>query len=306
MLYHSIQRSLIIATAFWVCAEALTAKASKSAKTQKPSPCTLSFDIYGNSQVFKPSKHIEVNDQCEYTATIMVDLVNANVPFPTNPPQDCTLESTTCNGVSCLLEVRNSFKLGKSFEDATGFNHIGIDWSPCGHPPLDKFGRPHYNLHIFRVTPEDRQDVCCVMDGPFVCAPLADQTYSNGKKFYVWGTDTDGNLANVPATFSGTTDTAVPGEASHAWDLGGAQDVADWDKPILIEGLYDGSVQFWEPMFPYEFVSGDAVQFYEEDVSYVSQTIDELPSYWSMRYDPVSKFTTLTMKGIAKNCHPEL
>jgi hypothetical protein len=67
-----------------------------------------------------------------------------------------------------------------------------------------------------------------------------------------------------------------------------------------------GTVQFWEPMMPYEFVSGDVSQFYEEHVSYVSQTIDELPSYWSMTYDPVTNFTTLVLKGNAKNCNPEL
>jgi hypothetical protein len=64
-----------------------------------------------------------------------------------------------------------------------------------------------------------------------------------------------------------------------------------------------GTVQFWEPMVPYEFVSGNVSRFYEESVSYVSQTIDELPSYWSMGYDPASNFTTLTLKGRSKNCH---
>jgi hypothetical protein len=144
------------------------------------------------------------------------------------------------------------------------------------------------------------------MEGPFVCAQLAEQTYSNGRKFFVWGMDSDGKIANVPATYSAPTDTAVPGEGSHAWDFNAAQNVADWDKPILIEGLYGGTIQFWEPMFPYEFVSGNAAQFFEQHVSYTSQTIDELPSYYSMKYDPASKFTTLTLKGKSKNCNPEL
>jgi hypothetical protein len=78
------------------------------------------------------------------------------------------------------------------------------------------------------------------MDGPFACASLDQQTYSNGRKFYVWGMDAEGAVANVPETFSTTLETAVPGEATHAWDLDAAQNVAEWDKPILIEGLYGG------------------------------------------------------------------
>ena len=32
----------------------------------------------------------------------------------------------------------------------------------------------------------------------------------------------------------------MPGEAVHAWDIGGAVDVSAWLEPLLIEGLYDG------------------------------------------------------------------
>lgn len=231
----TVQRVILLATTFWAPVDAM----SKAAKKQKE-PCSLPFDIYGKPEVFSPSNYIDVNNQCEYTATIKLNLADAGMPFPTNPPQDCDLASTACNGVSCLLEVRNVYRLGKKFEDSTGFNHIGIDWSPCGHPPLDKFGRPHYNIHIFRVTPEERQAACCVMDGPIICAQLAEQTYSNGRKFFVWGMDSDGKIANVPATYSAPTDTAVPGVGLHAYDANAAQNVADWDKPILIEGLYGG------------------------------------------------------------------
>ena len=38
---------------------------------------------------------------------------------------------------SCLYEVRNVYKLSKAFKKYTGFDHVGLDWSPCGHPPLD-------------------------------------------------------------------------------------------------------------------------------------------------------------------------
>lgn len=55
-------------------------------------------------------------------------------------------------------------------------------------------------------------------------------------------------------------------------------------------------------MFPVEFVTGSDATFYEEEVTYVSQTIDSLPSYWSMEYNPADGVTTLIMKGKAEKC----
>ena len=96
-------------------------------------------------------------------------------------------------------------------------------------------------MHIFRVSPEAREHVYCEeMPNPFICDFVAEQPNIEGRKFFVHGTDANGNLANVPSSFSAPLDTAVPGEGVHAWDVEGAVDVSVWDNPVLIEGLYDG------------------------------------------------------------------
>lgn len=97
----------------------------------------LDFDIYGDSSKFDPSDSITVDqDTCEYHAEVHINFVAADPPFPSGE-EDCTMESTACNGQSCLYEVRNVYKLSRAFKKYTGFNHVGLDWSPCGHPPLD-------------------------------------------------------------------------------------------------------------------------------------------------------------------------
>lgn len=115
------------------------------------------------------------------------------------------------------------------------------------------FGKPHWNLHIFRVSPEQRLNVRCVdgMDNPFICAfPNNDNPYQGlfdeqptpeGRAFYVWGKDANGDVANVPATFDEPID-AVPGEAIHIFDREASAPVADWFNPQLIMGLYDGKI----------------------------------------------------------------
>lgn len=63
-----------------------------------------------------------------------------------------------------------------------------------------------------------------------------------------------------------------------------------------------GGIQFWEPMFPVEFVTGDSEKMYESYETYVSQTIVSLPSYWSMTYNPETGVTTLVIEGKAQSC----
>lgn len=266
----------------------------------------LDFDIYGNADRFNPKHSVSVDkDLCEYSAEIKINAPRANLPFPPNSGS-CTLEDTSCEGQSCLVEQRNVYRFDEDFRKATGFNHVGIDWSPCGHPPLENFARPHLNFHIFRITPEERDSLTCDMLNPFICKfPPSDiQSSISGKKYFIVAKEAEsGLIANAPATHTYDLDSAVPGEGIHAWDHDATELTENWVKPLLVTGLYGADINFWEPMFPYEFVSGDSETFYEESPEYVSQTITTLPSYWSLRYDPETEETTLIMKGKAVSCN---
>ena len=80
----------------------------------------------------------------------------------------------------------------------------------------------------------------CDMDGPFICdADVTKQTAVEGRKYFVWGTDSNGDIANIPIESSAFINTAVPGEGIHTWDDSTGA-VADWVDPLLIVGLYDG------------------------------------------------------------------
>ena len=303
---------------FMMLHHSITAAATLLLCSIHKSTAQLGFDIYGDASRFNPSHSISVvnnntiedDSLCEYTAEIHFNAPKANLPFPPtmpgpNGPGSCNLDDSLCEGQSCLYEVRNLHRLNKSFREKTGFDHVGFDWSPCGHPPLEKFGRPHLNLHIFRITPEERESLFCDMLNPFICKyPPADiQPTVTGRNYFVVGKDAEsGQIANAPDTHTLTLDSAVPGEGLHASNLTEAASVEDWVNPILVTGLYGGGVQFWEPMFPYEFSSGDTANFYDEAPTYVSQTIVSLPSYWSLGYDPDSEVTTLTIKGKTENC----
>lgn len=94
---------------------------------------SLGFDIYGDSKILSPSHTVSVDEDCNYHAEVRANFRDAGVPFPGDPMQDCTF-APNCDGQSCLFEVRNVYEFTSRFEKITGFNHVGLDWSPCGHP----------------------------------------------------------------------------------------------------------------------------------------------------------------------------
>jgi hypothetical protein len=52
-------------------------------------------------------------------------------------------------------------KVSKQIKKVTGIDHISIDFNSCGHPPLEIFGVPHYDLHIYLEKPKFRTCMTC-------------------------------------------------------------------------------------------------------------------------------------------------
>ncbi len=43
---------------------------------------------------------------------------------------------------------------------ATGFNHLGVNWEPHGHPPA-LWLEPHFDFHFYTIAPESVQGIDC-------------------------------------------------------------------------------------------------------------------------------------------------
>jgi len=195
------------------------------------------------------------NNTCEYTGVINFNAPKADLPFP------------QCNPPPHPEETVLSF--GQEFVETTGFDHLGFEWVPCGHPNLEKFGKSHFDFHLYRVTPDQRASMACdLVPGAPICAfpggpPPDTQTTSSGRKFFIVSTvvgtpdhPDNGKIANMPQGYAVDFTTALPGSGVHAYDMAAAVDVAAWTDPLLVIGSYNGGIAFWEPMFPYSFVSG--------------------------------------------------
>lgn len=254
----------------------------------------------GNIARFHPNAHIELDiENSDYIVEFSFKH-DETLPIPPNIAADCGKLAPE-DGFPYAAPRENYFKLPKSIRQATGFDHISLDWNPCGHPAFEYFGTPHYDLHVYRHSIEDRAErTCDVVPGTPACTISEQQPNAAGRKFFNVARDLlRESPADMPDNFTCGADSGVLFTGIHCYDSAQAVPVADWKEPILVMGNYDAEIAFWEPMFPKEFVMGDTNNHYEEDVEYVSQTLESLPYHYSMSYSKDTGFTTLIMTGTA-------
>ena len=131
------------------------------------------------------SANMNINDTCGYILDIKFKH-DESLPIPSSGSQ-CDLSivppAIVSDGMS-YFAFRWAYKsVPKYIKDATGIDHISIDFNSCGHPPMDLFAIPHYDVHIYLECPEYRTCMTCVKvpDAP-ICDPgPGAQSTPNGK-----------------------------------------------------------------------------------------------------------------------------
>jgi hypothetical protein len=43
----------------------------------------------------------------------------------------------------------------------TFLNHLGLFWNPMGHPPMERYGVPHWDFHFFTIQPKEAAAIDC-------------------------------------------------------------------------------------------------------------------------------------------------
>lgn len=212
---------------------------------------------------------------------------NDALPIPTEPATQCdptvAPPALASDGVPYYAGRAMNFPLSLEVQTVTGFQSVGFDFNPCGHPPVENFGVPHYDIHFYYATDEEREGwTCNMLEGAPVCnpAPGAQNTSATGALFF--------NLVqgNLPANFTADLGSAVPGMGVHYFDNTSLAPAARWDKPVLVMGGHDARVVFFEPMVPLAFLSSDVASTYGPvEVTYEEQDMIHLPSEYSVATD---------------------
>lgn len=257
---------------------------------------------------------MEVDDACEYDVKIAFKH-DETLPTATNPPAQCDpsiVPPEFADDGLPYFGFRWSYEtLPAEIQEVTGIDHISIDWNACGHPPVEKFGAAHYDLHIYRESPEYRTCMTCVTPpGAPICDPTPGaQLTPNGEAFFNIAVVTPDALerafdplsqpANMPADYVVGVGDFVPLMGGHAWNPAHEPpSFLEWVDPVWIMGSYDGGIIDYEPMIPFAFMTGEDDKVFSESLSYEGQTISDLPSSYTVAYNATTKEVSITLTGV--------
>jgi len=118
---------------------------------------------------------------------------------------------------------------------ATVFNHVGVNWRPQGHPPATIYSVPHFDVHFYLISTQER-DAMTPADPSFgakaMKVPTADL---------------------VPSSYS-SDPMPIPRMGSHWGDGTSHEFHGSAFTATMIYGYYDGKMTFIEPMLAKSFI----------------------------------------------------
>jgi len=234
------------------------------------------------------------------------------LPLPTDPMTQCdpfiVPPEIASDGLPFFAFRWFYEQVPEEVKAVTGIDHISIDFNSCGHPPTDIFGAPHYDIHVYLVTPEERTCMTCAkFPGSPICDFTPDaQTTESGKGFFevatvtstnpIYEDDPFGQPRNMPSGFQVGIADMIPLMGGHAWNFVQQPSSAmEWAEPIWIMGPYANGIVDYEPMIPFAFMTGDVNKEFTETLSYEGQTIAELPTSYTVKFDAATTVTTISL-----------
>ena len=129
-----------------------------------------------NLDQYNGTYDLTVNEKgvdCRYTLQVDFDVnVQDIAPGPSDFEGSCAPNDSTGNapdGLPWHAPRRHWMKFPDYVFDSTGFDHLSIDWVPCGRAPAG-FRKARYDLNFYTVIPQYRAFmVCDVFKTPSVC-----------------------------------------------------------------------------------------------------------------------------------------
>lgn len=253
---------------------------------------------------FNYSIALTVDDEGEYTIAMNFKH-DEDLPVASDPALQCdpsiTPPALADDGLPYYAFRWFYQTVPEKVKKISGIDHISIDWNACGHPPVNVFTSMHYDVHVYKETPEFRTCMTCeLIPGAPVCDPTdGAQPTDAGKAFFnvsmVPGSEQPNNM---PEGFVVTPGDMVPLMGAHGWSPAQQpESFLTWDTPIYIMGSYDGEVRNFEPMIPMAFMSGTEDKVHEETLVYEGLSMKELPNMYKVEYSGETSVVTITFKG---------
>jgi hypothetical protein len=232
-----------------------------------------------------------------YSLTINFIHQQDTLPIPNNP-NDCNpTDIKIANDGIPFLAPRHNLHFWKDtthgdiIYNSIGLYSLSYDWMPCGHPPVNVFTTPHYDIHFYYISEIDRDKINCPESPP---APVCSKESS--PEFYI------NMFNNLPNHFEMDINSAVPRSGIHWHDITKEPiSTLDWTNPFTIIGSYNGLISFWETMVPLNFKSNNKNSKYKENISYINKTKSTLPFSYLVEWNNTNNtnnIITIQLNGI--------
>ena len=161
---------------------------------------------------------------------------------------------------------------------ASAFNHVGINWQPQGHPPPMVYTVPHFDVHYYMVSTQER-DAMTPADPQFGAkstrTPLA---------------------AETPPGFA-SDPFAVPRMGAHWTDVQSHEFHGSPFTSTIVYGFYDGKMVFIEPMMTKAYLESKPNDTKAIRVPAAYPKPGRYPTSYRVVHDAATKRTRIELTG---------
>lgn len=185
--------------------------------------------------------------------------------------------------IAAMPDTMTAFELNLPAEASTmAYEHVSLDWNPQGHPPMDIYTHPHFDLHFYTISRSERDAI----------PPGGDTTTVESQ--YI---PTDYVAMGAP----GLPPEVVPRMGTHWVDSTAHELHGHMFNHTFIYGFYKGKMVFQEPMFTKAFLETkpNVTADIKQPAAY-QRTGLYYPTKYSIKYDASAKTYTFTLEGLVK------
>jgi len=161
-------------------------------------------------------------------------------------------------------------------QNPTPYKFVELDWNPAGHEPENIYTLPHFDFHFYKIDVADR-----------------DAIQPSDPAFLVKSANVPAPEFMAPFSFSPPPLTAVPAMGVHWVDVRSPEVQPPPNNKkfttTFLNGTYNGSVIFQEPMITREFILSKPNVTMQIPVAARSTPAGYYPSAYSITYDAQAK-----------------
>jgi len=167
--------------------------------------------------------------------------------------------------------------LPQEAKQKSAFDHVSFDWNPKGHIPPGIYDVPHFDVHFYLISYQDRLKITAAGEDLDRCRKQPDAKYIPGG--YIYAPESE-----EPKMGAHWVDTQTP-------ELNGSP-----FTHTFIFGSYDGKVVFYEPMITLSFLKNKSNGVYAIKQPAAVQATGYYPTKYAIKFDDVRKEYTITLE----------